>query len=140
MNTVSLAIFIIAFGQHIFIVNSSKKYLLIEAGCKKQEWDDQGRLWDENKKKNYTWVGKGKLLEKGACLEEDYRSWVVPETGVTKVYTEIENPFIRSVSKEVESISIDYTLTMRWIEKRIKTNFSLKDEAKGKEWFLVSEF
>ena len=128
MKLVPWAILILAFGQNISTVKSSLKSFLFEAGCKKKEWDDQGKHWDEHEKKNYNWIGKGKLLEKGACLEEDYRSWVVPEKGLTKVYTIIEDPFIRSVNKKVESISIDYTLTMRWIDKRIKSNLLLEDE------------
>ena len=105
---------------------SSKDKPLIEAGCKKKEWNENGKYLDNELNKTFDWVvsGKSKLLEKGACLEDGYRSWVVPEKGVTIVYSTIESPFLRTVGHSEQLISIDYTLTLIWIDKRIKTNIT----------------
>ena len=66
---------------------SSKDKPLIEAGCKKKKWDENGEYLDKDENKTFDWVASGKLLEKGACLEDGYRYWVVPEKGLTIAYT-----------------------------------------------------
>ena len=58
---------------------SSKDKSLIEAGCKKKDWNENGAFLDKAENKTFNWVANGKLLEKGACLEAGYRSWVVPD-------------------------------------------------------------
>lgn len=108
---------------------SSKDEPLIDAGCKKKEWNEGGKHWDEDEGKAYNWAGSGKLLEKGACLEEGYRSWVIPEKGVTRVHSTIKSPFLRTIGLREQLVNIDYTLIFNWIDRRIKTNFSLESNS-----------
>ena len=105
---------------------SSKDKPLIEAGCKKKQWNENGAYLDDDQNKTFDWVASGKLLEKGACLEDGYRYWVVPQKGVTIVYSTIQKPFLRTIGHREQLVSIDYVLTLTWIDKRIKTNFSLE--------------
>ena len=105
---------------------SSKDKPLIEAGCKHKNWSENGKYLDKDENKTFDWVASGKLLEKGACLEDGYRYWVVPEKGVTIVYSTIQKPFLRTIGHREQLVSIDYILTLTWIDKRIKTNFSLE--------------
>ena len=105
---------------------SSKDKPLIEAGCKNKNWSENGKYLDKDENKTFDWVASGKLLEKGACLEDGYRYWVVPEKGVTIVYSTIQKPFLRTIFQREQLVSIDYILTLTWIDKRIKTNFSLE--------------
>ena len=105
---------------------SSKDKPLIEAGCKKKKWNENGEHLDNNENKTFDWVASGKLLENGACLEDGYRYWVVPQKGVTIAYSTIQKPFLRTIGHREQLVSIDYILTLTWIDKRIKTNFSLE--------------
>ena len=107
---------------------SSKYEPLIEAGCKKKDWNENGKFWDEAKNKSFDWIASGKLLEKGACLEEGYRSWVIPEKGVTRVHSAIKFPFLSTIGLREQLVSIHYSLTFTWIDRRIKTNFSLEPD------------
>ena len=47
-----------------------------------------------------------------------------PEDGTTKVYSTIETQNVRDVDAKKKTLSIDFTLTMRWLDSRIKTGFS----------------
>ena len=105
---------------------SSKDKPLIEAGCKKKKWNENGEYLDNDENKTFDWVASGTLLEKGACLEDGYREYVVPEKGLTIVYSTIQKPFLRTIGQREQLISVDYILTLAWIDKRIKTNFSLE--------------
>ena len=105
---------------------SLKDKPLIEAGCKKKIWNENGEYMDDEQNKTFDWVASGKLLEKGACLKDGYRYWVVPQTGVTIVYSTIQKPFLRTIGQREQLVSIDYVLTLIWIDKRIKTNFSME--------------
>ena len=92
--------------------------LLIEAGCKKKEWEFK----DEVAYK-YHWVSEGNLLEKGVCVSDDYQKYFAPEKDL-KVYTTIEYQKIRDVDAKKETISIDLTLTIRWVDPNIKVSKS----------------
>ena len=105
---------------------SSKDKSLIEAGCKKKDWNENGAYLDKAENKTFNWVANGKLLEKGACLEAGYRSWVVPDKGLTRVHSTIKAPFLRTIGLRENLVAIDYILTLSWIDRRIKTNFSLE--------------
>ena len=101
--------------------------MLIEAGCKYKEWNDTfGYTFD-----NFKWVGHGELLAKGVCVDADYRRLFVPEKGVTRVYSTIEYQKVRAVDAKEGTISIDFTLTMRWLDPNIKTTFSNQDIKNG---------
>ena len=100
---------------------------MIEAGCKEKEWDDT----DGSRYENYKWIGKGKLLAKGVCVDPDYRENFVPEKGNTTVYSTIEYQKVRAVDAKEGTVSIDFTVTMRWLDHNIKTNFSSNDKENG---------
>ena len=70
-------------------------------------------------------------MAKGACIDYEYRRHLVPEKGITTVYTTIEEQRVRSVDAMKETVSIDYTLTLRWMDPAIKTNFSEEDKQNG---------
>ena len=95
--------------------------MLIDAGCKK-------KVYKENSSYLYDWVGSGKLLSKGACIEEDYRRYLAPDLEMTQVYTTIERQKVRAVYSKEETMSIDLTLSMKWLDPNIKTNYSLEDK------------
>ena len=100
--------------------------LLIEAGCKKKNWIKIGDFdWD------YTWIPHGHLVAKGACIRPDYIDYLVPEKGTTKVFSTVTKPKIRSVNAVEETIAVDLSMTMRWVDPNIKTNFSRKDIKNG---------
>ena len=71
------------------------------------------------------------MLAKGVCVDNDYRRLFVPEKGITKVFSTIEYQKVRTVNAKEGTISIDFTLTMRWLDPNIKTNFSKQDELNG---------
>ena len=73
------------------------------------------------------WVADGDLLENGACIERTYRKSVIPEKGITKVYTSIMDQKVRDVNDRKQVMTIDFTLTMQWMDPGIKTNFSEED-------------
>ena len=99
---------------------SNEDQLLMDAGCK---YDRCGGTCDAPK-----WHGYGTLLEKGACIEKNvYRKSVVPEKGITKVYTTFTEHKVRQVHDGKKEVTIDFTLKMQWIDPGIKTNFSEED-------------
>ena len=101
--------------------------MLIDAGCKYKQWNDTaGYSFD-----NFRWIGSGDLLAKGVCVDKDYRKLFVPEKGITKVYSTIEYQKVRRVDAKEGTLSIDFTLVMRWLDPNIKTNFSKEDRENG---------
>lgn len=94
-----------------------KDKLLMDAGC--------------TRTCNNTEYGSGHLLAKGVCILYRYKEWVVPEKGLTTVYSTIEYQKVRSVDFMKETASIDYTLTLRWMDPAIKTKFSEEDKQNG---------
>ena len=91
----------------------------MEAGCKRKTWEYQGNVAIK-----YNWVATGKLLAIGVCIKDGYKKYFPPEYGTTKVYSTINNPEIRQVDAKKKTISLDFTLKMRWLDARIKTNLS----------------
>ena len=75
--------------------------------------------------------GKGTLLANGACIDDGYTKNMVPEKGFTKVYSAITNQTVRSVDSKEGTVSIDFTIRMKWQDPRIKTKFSDQDMANG---------
>ena len=98
---------------------------MIEAGCKEKEWKyDKGLAYE------YQWVAQNqsKLLEKGVCIERGYQKHFVPEKGITKVHCTIEKQKLRKVDAKENTVSIDFTLTMRWLDPHIRTNEGYLEE------------
>ena len=129
LQLVSLLISIALFNTITTTLALSKKSKqLIEAGCKHKFWWKGGKYWDESSESHrnlsYDWHSSGILLTKGACVDYDYQPYFVPEKGMTKVYSTIETPKVRGVDENEGTVSIEFTLTMRWLDPNIKTNFS----------------
>ena len=89
----------------------------MEAGCKKKEWDIK-----EGVAFRYHWVAAGTMLATGVCIDDDYKQHFPPDVGTTKVYSMINTPQVRQVDAKRMTISMDFTLTMQWLDSRIKTN------------------
>ena len=96
--------------------------LKLEAGCK---WNSC-KFCDTPK-----WSGMGILLQKGACIENTYRKAAIPEKGITRAYCTIVNQRLRNIDSKTEELTIDITLTRRWVDPGIKTNFSKEDSQNG---------
>ena len=71
------------------------------------------------------------MIAKGVCVGPDYVNYFVPEKGITKVSTTIEDQKVRDVDAREGTVSVDLTLTMRWSDPNIKTNFSPRDKDNG---------
>ena len=100
--------------------------MLLEAGCKRKEWTRTSEYQYE-----FQWIASGSLIAKGVCLEPNYRSYFVPEAGNTLVYSTIEEQAVRNVDAKEETVSIDFTLVMRWLDPNINTHFTDDDIAQG---------
>ena len=96
--------------------------LIFEAGCKKKQILDSN---DSNSTK-YKWIPSGTLLERGVCIDRNYRSYIAPQEDGTKVYATINYQKIRDVDDKLKTISIDLLLTLRWQDTDIRTNFTEK--------------
>ena len=107
----------------------NQSVLLIEAGCKIQEWEygEWDTKLDGSKKDRmpirFHWKSTGKLLATGVCILNDYEKDFPPDDGTKKIYSTIEAHEVRGVDAKKKTLSIDFTLTMRWLDSRIKTNF-----------------
>ena len=95
--------------------------LLLEAGCKEKEWIN---------KKRYQWIASGTLLEKGACVTKNYRNFISPQEGGTKVISTIEYERIREVDAKKQTISIDILLKLRWFDPNIRMKYAEKIKVK----------
>ena len=91
----------------------------MEAGCKKKVWETR-----EGIPLRYHLNSTGKLLATGVCILDDYQKHFPPEDGTTKVYSTLETHEVRDVDAKKKTLSIDFTLTMRWLDSRIKTSFA----------------
>ena len=97
----------------------------MEAGCKKEEWE-----YEKGIPIRYHWNSTGTLLETGVCIKNDYNSNFAPEDEPT-VYITIEYQRVRDVDPKAQTLSIDFTLVMRWIDPRINARFSLQNRKRG---------
>ena len=98
----------------------------MEAGCKKKEWEIINGIPYQ-----YHWNSTGELLEAGICIMDDYQKHFPPSDGTKKVYSTIETQEVRDVDAKKKTLSIDFTLTMRWLDSRIKANFTEEDKKRG---------
>ena len=102
---------------------------MVDAGCKTRTMKSISGLTGKQ------WVsvlnGKGKLLANGACIGDSYTKNVVPEKGITKIYTEIAKQTVRSVDSKGGTLSVEFAITMAWQDPRIKTKFSEQDMVNG---------
>ena len=97
----------------MYLVQDMNAFLM-EAGCKEKKWIyDKGGLAYE-----YQWAAqdRSKLLAKGVCIGKGYQKHFVPERGITKVHCAIEKQELRKVDAKEQTVSIDFTLTMRWLD------------------------
>ena len=97
----------------------------MEAGCKKEEW-----VYENKVPIRYYWTSTGKLLETGVCIKNDYDSNFAPENEPT-VYITIEYQRVRDVDPKAQTLSIDFTLVMRWIDSRVNARFSPQNRRRG---------
>ena len=72
------------------------------------------------------------MLEKGVCIRPGYERHIVPERGITKVYSTIEQQMVRGIDGKKGTMSIDFTLSMKWLDPNIKTHFSAEDRKNGR--------
>ena len=72
---------------------------MLQAGCKKKKW-----INDDNR---FEWVSSGKLLQKGVCIDENYRKEFAPSQEGTKIHTTIEYQTVRNVDAKDQTLSFD---------------------------------
>ena len=105
---------------------------MVEAGCKEKHWelDEDGYPFE------YVWTAQNgsKLLAKGVCIEKGYQKHFVPEKGITKVHSTIEYQELRAVDAKKQTISMEFTLTLKWLDPHIRTS----DEELNDEGTLLS--
>ena len=75
--------------------------------------------------------GKGKLLANGACIDDGYTNDVVPQKGITKVYSEITSHIVRSVDSKEGTMTLEFTIKMTWQDPHITTKFTNQDITNG---------
>ena len=100
--------------------------MLKDAGCKRKEW-----YWDEEKYQ-VSWISTpgAKLLAYGICIDQDYNKYAEPEAGKTVIYSTIEKQNVRSVNDKEGTMSVDFTLVIRWKDPNLHTHLS-EDEKKN---------
>ena len=95
-------------------------------GCK--EW---GKLFKGDPLSPFGWLAKGTLLADGLCISNEYENSVVPLKGNTTVYSTIGHPKIRDISLSEGTVSVDFQLTMRWLDPNLKKRFDPDDIEAG---------
>ena len=98
----------------------------MEAGCKKKEWEIKDGIPYQ-----YHWSSTGELLATGVCIKDDYQKQFPPDDGTKKVYSTIATHEVRDVDARKKTLSIDFTPILRWLDSRIKGNFTLEDNKSG---------
>ena len=98
----------------------------MEAGCRKKIWEMKDEIPVQ-----FHWDSQGQLLAQGVCIDDDYEKYLPPSDGSKKVYSTIETHRVRDVDAKKKTLSIDFILTMRWLDSRIKANFTKYDNKSG---------
>ena len=98
----------------------------MEAGCKEKVWEIKDGVPYQ-----FHWNSTGKLLATGVCIGNDYQKDFPPDDDSTRIYTKIDTHEVRDVDAKKKTLSIDFTLTMRWLDSRIKTKLNRKDNERG---------
>ena len=88
----------------------------IEAGCKR--WKPWRKEFGEY----------GELIQKGACRTYGYDMKRPPGTNGNTVLSTIEELIIRDIDAQKKTLTVDFSLNMRWWDFRIKTNFLVLKE------------
>ena len=103
---------------------------MVKAGCTEKVWRKVDGIFSD-----YTWAAQNgsKLLAKGVCVVKDYNKHFVPEEGITEVHSTIEHQEIRTVDAKKQTISMDFTLTLKWLDPHIRTT---EEEWKNKKILL----
>ena len=99
----------------------------MEAGCKKKKWEI-----NKGVSQKYHWIGTGELLATRVCIMDDYQKHFPPNDETTKVYITIRNDEVRAVNAKSKTLSIDFSLIMRWQDSRIKSHFTDQHKKGGK--------
>ena len=97
---------------------------MVEAGCKEKKWNDtEDELPSED---DFEWgpPEESALLTTGVCVLDQYKKHLVPVPGQTTVYSTISHQVIREVDSRQKTVSVDFTLTMRWYDPNIKAKFT----------------
>jgi hypothetical protein len=76
-------------------------------------------------------MGCERLLEDGVCMAKGYIRNKVPDKGKTQIKVSFLRQEVRSLHDKDRSISIDFEIAFRWIDPRIKSNFSTQDMENG---------
>ena len=97
----------------------------MEAGCMKKVWK-----YKDSVAVKYHWNSTGQLLATGVCVRDDYQKHFPPEDGTTKVYSTIADHEVRQVDAKKMTLSLDFILTMQWLDSRIHTNLP-NEKSKG---------
>ena len=101
----------------------------MEAGCKKKRWETK----EGNFSQQYYWIpAAGELLAAGVCIMDDYQKHFPPDDEITKVYTNISKNEVRAIDAKTKTLAIDFSLTMRWKDSRIKARFTDQQKKRGK--------
>ena len=98
----------------------------MEAGCREKEWELKDGVPYQ-----FHWTSTGKLLATGICIGNDYLKHIPPNDGSRKIYSTIDTHRVRDVDAKKKTLSIDFTLTLRWLDSRIKVNFAKEDNISG---------
>ena len=117
MQFLRISLFICAALAIVQPIESSRGANFIEAGCK--FWIEDRNKWGPD---------YGKLLQKGACVEGVYDRAIPPGPNRTLILSTIEGQRIRDIDAQKKTLTIDFSLKMRWWDYRIKTNFSTQKE------------
>ena len=96
-------------------------------GCTKKHWQANDKGFADT----YILKPSGKLVEDGACVNDDYSKDFLPETVERKIFTTIEYQKVRVVDAKKQTVSLDLTLRMTWEDPDLKFRFSSKDKERG---------
>ena len=102
---------------------------MIDVGCRKRELVTVPGPNGDRLESIFS--GAGRLLAKEACIDDSYTKTVVPEIGITKIYTKITKQTVRSVDSKKGTVSVEFLISMAWMDPRIKTKFTAQNRENG---------
>ena len=92
-------------------------------------------VWSNGERKLFTMIENLTQESLFKCIEKTYKRYRVPQKGASRVFSSIEYQQVREVDAKRKTLSIDFTLTMRWLDSRIKRS-RFSEENKNEEIFL----
>ena len=108
----------------------SESDLLKEAGCTEKIWEYHERDGEVYAYK-YTLGANGTLLGRGVCLSNTYNCYHAPGAKATIVHSTMKSQHVREIDSKKKTISVDFTLRMRWLDPRIETDKEKVQNGKG---------